>query len=110
MFTKLALALATTLALGSAVAVAQQAYGTSDLGPSRYSPAWTGPQPPRPECHPSYQPRADGTCIPIAANVRCARDGVDGPVLVSGRYRIVGPDVYSLDPDGDGIACDRDRN
>jgi hypothetical protein len=29
---------------------------------------------------------------------------------VSGRYRIVGPDVFSLDPDGDGIACDRDRN
>jgi hypothetical protein len=109
MLTKLSLAIATTLALGTTSAVAQQAYGTSDLGPSRYSPAWAG-APPRPDCHPSYQPRADGSCIPAVANVRCARDGVDGPVLVSGRYRIVGPDVFSLDPDGDGIACDRDRN
>ncbi len=55
-------------------------------------------------CHPSYQE----TCIPIGvADVDCANDNGDGPEYVFVEdFRVVGPDVYGLDPDRDGIACE----
>jgi len=54
-------------------------------------------------CHPSYA----GACVPVdVPDVDCAGAG-DGPAFVSGALGVVGPDVYQLDPDLDGIACDR---
>lgn len=55
-------------------------------------------------CHPSYA----GACLPVdAADVDCAGGSGNGPVYVSEkRFRVVGPDVYDLDRDGDGIACE----
>ena len=54
------------------------------------------------ECHPSYDP-----CVPIASDVDCAGGRGNGPVYVRGPIRVIGPDVYRLDRDGDGIACER---
>ncbi|WP_448006162.1 G5 domain-containing protein [Agromyces bauzanensis] len=54
------------------------------------------------DCHPSY---AD-ECVPFAPDADCAGGGGNGPAYVTGPVRVVGPDVYELDRDGDGIACD----
>lgn len=54
-------------------------------------------------CHGSYT----GACVPIASDVDCAGGSGNGPAYVRGPVRVVGPDVYGLDRDGDGIACEK---
>lgn len=53
-------------------------------------------------CHPSYDP-----CVPVASDVDCAGGRGNGPAYVRGPVRVIGPDVYGLDRDGDGIGCER---
>ncbi|MQA24655.1 MAG: hypothetical protein GEU94_04115 [Micromonosporaceae bacterium] len=53
-------------------------------------------------CDPNYS----GACVPIAYDVDCAGGSGDGPAYVQGPVRVVGTDIYDLDRDGDGIACD----
>ena len=53
-------------------------------------------------CHSSYV----GACVPIVSDVDCAGGSGNGPYYVRGPLRVVGPDVYRLDRDGDGIACE----
>jgi len=53
-------------------------------------------------CHSSY---ADA-CVPIDSDVDCAGGKGNGPSYFSGVARVVGPDVYDLDRDGDGWACE----
>lgn len=80
------------------------------------SPEPVAPPPPAPEpepepepepqpandCHPSYQ----GACVPAnVSDVDCAGGSGDGPAY-TGRVNVVGPDVYGLDRDGDGVACE----
>jgi hypothetical protein len=63
------------------------------------------PPPPAPAnngCDPNY----DGACVPIASDVDCAGGSGNGPAYVAGPVRIIGVDIYDLDRDGDGIACD----
>lgn len=63
------------------------------------------PPPPAPAndgCHPSYE----GACVPFADDVDCAGGSGNGPAYVQGPLRVVGPDVYDLERDSDGIACD----
>lgn len=36
----------------------------------------------------------------------CAGGGGDGPLFVQGPFRYTGPDIYGLDRDRDGIACE----
>jgi endonuclease YncB( thermonuclease family) len=66
------------------------------------------PAPPAPAagagCHASYT----GACVPTGfSDVDCAGGSGNGPGYVSGkRFQVVGPDVYRLDSDGDGIACE----
>ena len=55
------------------------------------------------ECHPNYT----GACVPIASDVDCAGGSGDGPAYVKGPVYVVGKDVYKLDRDGDGIACEK---
>ena len=53
-------------------------------------------------CHPSYK----GACLdPNASDYDCAGGGGNGPKYVTGPVRVVGPDVFHLDGNGDGIAC-----
>jgi hypothetical protein len=52
-------------------------------------------------CDPNYRP-----CVPIASDVDCAGGSGNGPAYVDGPVTVVGSDIYDLDRDGDGIACD----
>jgi len=54
------------------------------------------------DCHPSYE----GVCVPVASAVDCAGGNGNGPEYVSGPVYVVGEDVYELDRDGDGVACE----
>lgn len=53
------------------------------------------------KCDPNYS-----GCVPIASDVDCAGGSGKGPAYVSGPIRVIGNDIYDLDRDGDGIACD----
>ena len=46
-------------------------------------------------------------CVPIAYDVDCAGGSGNGPEYVSGPVYVIGEDVYDLDRDGDGIACEK---
>lgn len=48
-----------------------------------------------------------GPCVPIASDVDCEGGSGDGPEYVRGPVTVTGSDIYDLDRDGDGIACDR---
>jgi hypothetical protein len=53
-------------------------------------------------CHPSYT----GACLdPNASDYDCSGGSGNGP-LYTGRVTVVGPDVFDLDRDHDGIGCD----
>lgn len=45
-------------------------------------------------------------CVPIASDVDCAGGSGNGPAYVSGPVTVTGSDIYDLDRDGDGIACE----
>lgn len=51
-------------------------------------------------CHPSYDP-----CVPYASDVDCAGGSGNGPAY-TGTVRVIGPDEYDLDRDGDGWGCE----
>ena len=53
-------------------------------------------------CHASYE----GACVPVASDVDCAGGSGNGPAYVRWPVYVVGPDVYDLDRDGDGVACE----
>lgn len=55
-------------------------------------------------CHPSYA----GACVPAGfSDVDCAGGSGNGPGYVSTKnFRVVGPDVFDLDADADGIGCE----
>lgn len=57
---------------------------------------------PKSNCHPSYS----GACVPFASDVDCEGGAGNGPAYVRGPFRVVGEDVYGLDADNDGIACE----
>ena len=55
-----------------------------------------------PNCHPSYE----GACLdPSSSDYDCAGGEGNGPDY-TGPVRVVGPDDYDLDRDGDGRACE----
>lgn len=62
------------------------------------------PPPPVSNCDPNY---ADA-CVPVSSDVDCAWGTGDGPAYLDGVARVVGSDIYGLDRDGDGLACEQD--
>jgi len=78
---------------------------TSSTTAPRTAAAPTPAAAPASKCHPSYE----GTCIPPdVSDADCAGGGGNGPWYVKEKnIRVVGPDVFDLDRDGDGIGCDR---
>jgi hypothetical protein len=52
-------------------------------------------------CDPNYS-----GCVPIASDVDCAGGSGNGPAYVKGPIRVIGTDIYGLDNDHDGIACE----
>ena len=54
------------------------------------------------KCHSSYK----GKCLKVnAGDYDCAGGSGNGPNY-TGRVRVVGPDVFRLDADRDGIGCE----
>ena len=52
-------------------------------------------------CNPNYS-----GCVPNASDVDCAGGSGNGPAYVRGPIRVIGSDVYDLDRDGNGLACE----
>ena len=70
-------------------------------------PPTTAPPPPPTaparNCHPSYQ----GECLKVGVgDYDCASGSGNGPNYVQGTVRVVGPDEFDLDGDGDGQGCE----
>ena len=42
----------------------------------------------------------------FASDVDCAGGSGNGPAYVAGPVTVIGSDIYDLDRDGDGIACE----
>lgn len=59
------------------------------------------PLPQGSDCDSNYDP-----CVPIDSDVDCAGGSGNGPSYVAGPVRVVGDDIYELDREGDGIACE----
>jgi hypothetical protein len=64
-------------------------------------PPAADPPPAASGCDPNY-----GGCVPIASDVDCAGGSGNGPAFVSGPIQVIGNDIYDLDRDGDGTACE----
>lgn len=47
-----------------------------------------------------------GACVPIASDVDCQGGSGNGPAYVAGPVTVVGQDIYGLDRDGNGVACE----
>jgi PASTA domain len=70
--------------------------------PSTAPPAPPPTAPPR-NCHPSYE----GECLKVGiGDYDCAGGSGNGPNYVQGTVRVVGPDEFDLDRDGDGWGCE----
>ena len=53
------------------------------------------------ECDSNYS-----GCVPVASDVDCAGGSGNGPEYVSGPISVIGDDIYELDKDGNGVACE----
>lgn len=53
------------------------------------------------KCSPNYS-----GCVPIDSDVDCAGGSGTGPSYANGPVDVIGRDIYGLDRDGDGIACE----
>jgi hypothetical protein len=53
------------------------------------------------QCDPNYS-----GCVPIASDVDCAGGSGNGPAYVRGPINVIGDDIYGLDRDHDGLACE----
>lgn len=82
-----------------------KSYSIAPIASSSSPPTTPAPPPqttqPSSSCHPSYTP-----CVPYASDVDCAGGGGDGPVFVRGPIYVIGSDVYRLDGNNDGVACE----
>jgi len=45
-------------------------------------------------------------CVPEDSDVDCAGGSGNGPSYAQGPVQVLGDDIYDLDRDGDGVACD----
>jgi hypothetical protein len=68
---------------------------------------------PKPAPAPPVQPKPASTCdpnytgcVPVASDVDCAGGSGNGPEYAVGPVDVIGSDVYDLDRDGDGVACE----
>ncbi|MGN7150445.1 hypothetical protein ACTHQ6_15795 [Arthrobacter sp. SAFR-179] len=61
---------------------------------------------PVPGTNPGCDPNYSG-CVPIASDVDCAGGSGNGPAYVRGPIQVTGTDIYGLDADHDGLACER---
>lgn len=57
---------------------------------------------PRQGCDPNYT-----GCVPIASDVDCEGGSGNGPAYADGPVDVIGEDIYDLDSNNDGVACER---
>lgn len=69
--------------------------------PVTQPPPVTQEPPARSGCDPNYS-----GCVPIASDVDCAGGSGNGPAYAEGPVDVIGTDIYELDKDGDGVACE----
>ena len=88
------------ITLVAIVAAAYNTYtsSTPDNRANHAAPVATSSQP---GCDPNYS-----GCVPIASDVDCVGGSGNGPAYASGPIRVIGSDIYQMDGDGDGIACE----
>jgi hypothetical protein len=77
------------------------AIGTKVVAVPKPAPAPAPAPKPAVGCSPHYT-----GCVPIASDVDCAGGSGNGPAYVAGPIQVVGSDIYDLDRDGNGIACE----
>ena len=95
--------LAAAVSSGTAIGSAPRAHSSSENLQAVKDPASAPfPQAPSSSCDSNYS----GACVPVARDVDCAGGSGNGPAYVSGPVTVVGNDIYGLDRDGDGVACD----
>jgi PASTA domain len=71
--------------------------------PPSTAPTEPPPTAPPDNCHASYQ----GECLEAGiGDYDCAGGSGNGPNYVQGTVRVVGPDEFDLDRDGDGLGCE----
>jgi resuscitation-promoting factor RpfB len=58
---------------------------------------------PKGQCDPNYS-----GCVPVASDVDCAGGSGNGPEYLQGSVNVIGEDIYDLDRDSDGVACEDD--
>ena len=104
------------LTLSAALALSVPTIVLSHSGGLNSSGCHAGSQPYH--CHRTQAPTRNTTprgsgcnsnysgCVPNASDVDCAGGGGNGPEYVRGPIRVIGNDIYGLDRDGDGIACE----
>jgi hypothetical protein len=93
----------TLVGQSAAVAPVQQVTSVGTRVPYVAPAPVAAPAPAASGCDANYS----GACVPVASDVDCAGGSGNGPAYVQGPVTIVGSDVYDLDRDGDGVACDR---
>jgi hypothetical protein len=64
-------------------------------------PPVTQQPPPQSQCDPNYS-----GCVPVASDVDCAGGSGNGPAYAEGPVNVIGSDIYGLDNDNDGVACE----
>lgn len=82
---------------------------TTVVQPPPPQPTTEQPAPPPPAADPAPQQECDPNysgCVPIASDVDCAGGSGNGPEYVEGPVRVIGDDIYDLDRDGNGTACE----
>jgi beta-lactam-binding protein with PASTA domain len=71
--------------------------------PPSTAPPAPPPTTPPANCHSSYE----GECLKVGiGDYDCAGGSGNGPNYVQGTVRVVGPDEFDLDGDGDGLGCE----
>jgi hypothetical protein len=64
-------------------------------------PPVTQEPPAQSQCDPNYS-----GCVPVASDVDCAGGSGNGPAYAEGPVNVIGSDIYDLDKDKDGVACE----
>ena len=89
------------VSLQQGIAAVSIATTTTTTTTTTAAPAPTTTAAPERNCDPNYT-----GCVPIASDVDCAGGSGNGPAYVRGPVEVIGRDIYRLDGDGDGIACE----
>jgi hypothetical protein len=83
---------------------------TTTVAPPPPPPATQEPAPqPPPVAEPAPQSGCDPNytgCVPIASDVDCAGGSGNGPAYADGPVEVIGTDIYDLDSNNDGVACE----